>query len=637
MRADKRNALLLTGATALALSAHLAAQPLWLAAVLVGLIALRAAQVLTGGVRIRSWLLLALAPSLIFLVFQAHHTLIGREGGMALLAGLVTLKLLEAGERERDANILFLLGYFCSGASFLQSQSPWMFALALLSTLALLACQLALQRPQDAPGRPLRQAARLMLEALPLALLLFVLFPRLPGPLWRMPAENVARSGLSADRMEPGLVSQLALDDSVAFRVEFSGPPPRHALLYWRGPVFEYFDGRGWLSPQRYGRAPAFSATGMPVEYTITLEPNQQRWLLALDLPTRLPPGAQLASRLLAVFAEPVTQRRRYTLTSYLNWRVEADPNVRFALQLPPGSNPRALALAANWRNLPPPQRVRSALDYLRNGHFAYTLEPPLLNGPDTVDQFLFDTRQGFCEHFAGAFAFLMRAAGVPARVVTGYQGGDYNAAGRYLIVRQADAHAWVEVWLDGQGWQRVDPTAAAAPARIETGLARSIAQGNELPLMLRGDGNWIKTVRLQLDVLVNGWNQWVIGFDAERQRDFLRRLGIDDFLSAQYLGWLLGGAGLILGGFALLALSPRRLPLRDPAARAYQRFCRKLAARGVVREAQEGPLDFARRAAAALPAQAGQIEAITADYLAVRYGAEPARLPDLRQRVNEL
>lgn len=637
MNADKRNALLLTGATALALSAHLAAQPLWLAAVLVGLIALRAAQILTGGVRIRSWLLLALALSLIFLVFRAHHTLIGRDGGMALLASLVTLKLLEAGERERDANILLLLGYFCSGTSFLQSQSPWMFALALLSTLALLACQLVLQRPHDGLGRQLRLAARMLLEALPLALLLFVLFPRLPGPLWRVPSENIARSGLSGDRMEPGLVSQLALDDSVAFRVEFSGPPPRHALLYWRGPVFEYFDGRRWLPPQRYGIAPAFTATGMPTHYTITLEPNQQRWLLALDLPTRLPTGAQLASRLQAVFTEPVTQRRRYTLTSQLDWRIDADPNARFALQLPEDSNPRAQALAAGWRNLPPAARVRAAFDYLRNGHFAYTLEPPLLSGPDTVDQFLFDSRQGFCEHFAGAFAFLMRAAGIPARVVTGYQGGDYNAAGRYLIVRQADAHAWVEVWLDEQGWQRVDPTGAAAPARIETGLARSIPQGGDLPLMLRGDGNWIKAMRLQLDVLVNGWNQWVIGFDAERQRDFLRHLGIDDFLSAQYLGGLLGGAGLILGGFALLALSPRRIRARDPASLAYQRFCRKLAARGVERRAQEGPLDFARRASTALPALAGQIEAITADYLAVRYGAENARLPALRRRVSEL
>ena len=637
MTVMSRNGLFLAGAITLALSAHLLAQPIWLAAILLGLIALRVMQIVRGDLRSPAWLLIVLALGLIALVFRAHHSLVGRDGGMALLASLVVLKMLEAGERPRDANILLLLGYFCSGTVFLQSQSPWMAVLALSSTLALLSCQLALLRPHDALRAHLRQAGRMMFEALPLALFLFVLFPRLPGPLWRMPTENTARSGLSADRMEPGLISQLALDDSVAFRVEFSDSPPRHAQLYWRGPVFEYFDGRRWLPPQRLGNAPSFSVQGPQTHYTITLEPSQQRWMLALDLPTELPAGAKLGSRLQAVFAEPVTQRKRYQLSSHLNWRIDNDPTVRFSRQFPQNSNPRAQALAAQWRTLPIPERVRAAQDYLRNGHFTYTLEPPLLLGPHSVDEFLFDSRQGFCEHFAGAFAFLMRAAGIPARVVTGYQGGELNQAGSYLIVRQADAHAWVEVWLDGQGWQRIDPTAVAAPARIESGLARSIPQDSVLPLMLRGDGNWIKSMRLQLDVLVNGWNQWVIGFDADRQRDFLRRLGIGDFLTWQYLGWLLGGTGLILGGFALVSFAPRTWLVRDPASRAYLRFCRKLAARGVERQAHEGPQDFAHRASTALPELASQIDAITADYLAVRYGSESVRLSSLRRRVGGL
>lgn len=636
MKPQQRAALLLAGASALALTPHLAVQPLWLAAILLSLIGLRALQIVTGSAPIKCWLLIALAMVLIFLVFRAHHTLIGRDGGMALLATLVTLKLLEAQERQRDAHILVLLGYFCSGTAFLQSQSPWMFVLVLAATLALTASQLALLRPHDALLQPFRLAGRMLLEAAPLAVLLFVLFPRLPGPLWYMPSERSARSGLASDSMEPGQVSQLALDDSVAFRAEFDGALPPRSQLYWRGPVFEYFDGRRWLPPQRMGSAPGFISGGEPTRYTITLEPNQQRWLLALDLPTTLPPGAQLASRLQAVSNEPVTQRRRYSLTSNLNWRIETDPTARFALQLPASGNPRSRELAAGWTTLAPEKRVQAALEYLRTNRFGYTLEPPLLVSADPVDEFLFDTRLGFCEHFAGAFTFLLRAAGIPARVVTGYQGGDYNASGHYLIVRQADAHAWVEVWLEGRGWQRVDPTFAAAPARIESGLARSIPQGGELPLMLRGDDNWIKTVRLQLDVLVNAWNQSIIGFDAERQRNFLQKLGIADFLSLSYLGWLLGGAGLILGGIAVFMLVPWHLRERDPAVRAYQRFCRKLAARGMIRESHEGPLDFADRARSAIPELATRIDAITTDYLAVRYGGETGKQKTLQRQISD-
>ena len=637
MRAAQHNALLLTGATALALAAHLAAQPLWLGLILAALLALQGLQIVRGARVLPRWLLLILAIALIALVFNAHHSLIGRDGGMALLTSLVILKRYEAQDKARDSHVVLMLAYFCTGTAFLHSQSPAMFALVIASTLGITTTALLLERPQSTPAPQARLAGRMLLEAIPLAILLFVLFPRLPGPLWHMPADRTARTGLSADRMEPGQVSQLALDDSVAFRVEFDGPLPRQADLYWRGPVFDYFDGQRWLPPQRVHTPPRILPLGRSLSYHITLEPHQQRWLLALDLPTSLPAGAQISSSLQALSATPVLQRQRYALTSSLDWHIDNDPGLALARQLPGNGNPRSRALAASWQSLPAEDRVQAALHYLRANGFVYTLEPPRLQSAHPVDEFLFDSKQGFCEHFAGAFAFLMRAAGVPTRIVTGYQGGEYNAAGRYLIVRQADAHAWTEVWLDGLGWRRIDPTASAAPTRIENGLARSIPQGDSLPLMLRNDGHWIKLLGLRLDVLVNDWNQWVIGFDARRQRDFLRRLGIADFLSARYLGWLLGGVSLILGSFALALLWPGRQQPQDPAARSYRHFCRKLARRGIRRLPHEGPLDFSRRASAALPDFAEQIAAITADYLAARYGGEMARLESMRRRIRKL
>lgn len=637
MKTDQRNALVLTGATALALMPHLAAQPVWLTATLSTLLVLQAAHSLAGKQTLPRGLLLILAIALIALVFKAHHSLIGRDGGMALLSSLVILKRFEAQNKTRDAHVVIMLAYFCIGTTFLHSQTPAMFGLAIASTFVVTTAALLLERPHDAPSPQARLAGRMILEAFPLAILLFVFFPRLPGPLWHIPVDRGARSGLSADSMEPGQVSQLALDDSVAFRVEFEGQPPSHAKLYWRGPVFDYFDGQRWRPLPRFQAPPRITPTGANFNYHITLEPHQQRWLLALDLPTSLPPNAQLSSRLQVLSTEPITQRQRYTLTSNLNWRIDNDPAEAFSRQLPTAGNPRTRALAAQWLNLPAEDRVRAAVSYLRANGFVYTLEPGLLQSAHPIDEFLFETRQGFCEHFAGAFAFLMRAAGVPARVVTGYQGGEYNSAGNYLIVRQADAHAWTEVWLDGQGWQRIDPTAAAAPARIETGLAFSMPQGYTLPVMLRGDNNWAKLVRLQLDVLVNNWNQRVIGFDARRQRDLLRRLGIDNFLSAGYLGWLLGSVTLLLGSFACLTLLPKRKKLDDPAARYYQRFCRKLARYGVTRMVQEGPLDFALRASIALPDLATQIKAITTVYLAVRYGGSTPQLESLRKQINKL
>lgn len=633
MNTERRSALILLAAIALALGPHLWMQPPWFGGLLALLLTLRAVQVYRSIRPLPRWLLIILAFALVALTFRAHHTLVGRDGGIALLACLIIAKLFESRGR-RDSNILIMLVYFCTVAFFLISQSPGMTALALGSCVLITTAGLTQDRPHDALPQSGRLAGRMVLEAIPLAILLFVFFPRLPGPLWHMPSERISRSGLSSEAMEPGNVSQLALDDSIAFRVEFAGALPPPQALYWRGPIFETFDDRRWLPAGRSGQPPQITALGPSTRYTITLEPHQQRWLLALDLPTELPSGATLGNRMQVLASELVNQRQRYTLESTLVWQTSSDASLRFARQLPRGGNPRARELAASWLALPPAQRVQAGLDYLRTHDFGYTLEPPLLNSPNVIDEFLFDSKLGFCEHFSSSFTYLMRAAGVPARIVTGYQGGNFNTAGGYLIVRQADAHAWVEVWLEDRGWQRVDPTAVVAPARIQSGLARSIPQSNTLPMMLRNQDSWLKSFRLRLDVLSNGWNQWVIGYNVQQQMAFLQKLGISDYLSPAYLVWLLSGFGLILGGFACWTLWPTRAARLDPASRLYRRFCRKLARKELIRGAQEGPQNFARRAVQALPQVSSDIEQITRLYLAVRYGDHTGSMRELRERI---
>ncbi|MGL4995354.1 MAG: transglutaminase-like domain-containing protein, partial [Deefgea sp.] len=342
--------------------------------------------------------------------------------------------------------------------------------------------------------------------------------------------------------------------------------------------MFDQFDGERWLPAKNtFGTPPAIVALGAIVDYQITLEPHQQNWLLALDLPINAPSDSVLSRQLQLLRATPITQRLRYHASSTLNWQTLGEDGVAQALQLPENINPKSRALAASWQNLAPAERVQAGLTWLKSNGFSYTLNPPLLRQRNRVDEFLFESKQGYCEHFSSSFAFLMRAANVPARVVTGYQGGLLNPSSNYYIVRQADAHAWIEVWLDGQGWQRVDPTFVISPSRIESGVGTSF-QGAGLPMMLRSDNFWLKSVRLKLDVFVNNWNQWVIGYDDKRQLDLLKRLGIEDFLSLTFLLWLAGGVVVSLGGFALWLILSNRPPPIDMASVLYQRYCKQLA-----------------------------------------------------------
>ncbi len=417
------------------------------------------------------------------------------------------------------------------------------------ATLQVLAQPSLRDLPLSAWRVPLLRTAKLFAQGIPLAVVLFVLFPRLAGPMWGLPTDAGSKSGLS-DQMAPGSISELSMSDAVAFRVDFDGTIPPHAQRYWRGPVMSRFDGREWVaSDRRPPRGPR--PAGREIAYWVTLEPHWKSWLFALDLPAGPPttegdPDARAASAVVGILTgdqrlyarTPVTQSLRYRQTS-----VPADAYSAGAgdaleaeraenLQLPyegHNANPRSVAFARELRAEHPGDAdyIRAVLQWFRTQEFFYTLAPPLLPGRDPVDAFLFDQRRGFCEHYASSFVVLLRAAGIPARVVTGYQGGEINPTGGYLIVRQSDAHAWAEALIGGM-WRRFDPTGAVAPSRIERGLGSALPTSQYVPLLARLDDSWLRSLQLTWDAFNHDWRLHVIGFNYDKQRSLWRDWKMD-------------------------------------------------------------------------------------------------------------
>jgi transglutaminase-like putative cysteine protease len=461
-------------------------------------------------------------------------------------------------------------------------------------------------------------------------MVLFLLFPRVQGPLWGMPQDAFSGvTGLS-EEMSPGSLSNLLTSDAVAFRVNFeSATMPPAQQLYWRGPVMWEFDGYTWTVPRvPYLLPRRYEPLDAAVEYTVTVEPHGKRWLFALDLPGKTPPRSVMTSDFELLFQAQVANRMRYDMVSHLRYRDAAELSryeSQRALRLPGNANPQTRELARDMRKRVATDRayINAVLGMFRNDNFSYTTTPPLL-GANPVDEFLLTTRAGYCEHYASSFAVLMRAAGVPARIVTGYQGGELNTLGNYLIVRQADAHAWVEVWLADEGWTRIDPTAAVAPARVQAGAAAAVPRGETLPLLLRSEFRWLHRARLTWDSFANSWNQVVLGYTLERQRDLMQRIGFDDATWQNMAMVMLLVTGAITLLLALLMLRKLRAQRPDPVTVAYARFCRRLARRGVTRHPSEGPDAFSKRASAAYPELAAAIASISALYIRLRYGDQP-------------
>jgi transglutaminase-like putative cysteine protease len=605
-----------------------------------------------------TWWLIGLLVVAIGATLFTHRTVLGRDAGVTLVVVLLALKTLELRAR-RDIFVVFFLGFFTMLTNFFFSQSLAVAAAMLLGLMGLLTALVNAHMPVGKP--PLLQAARtagfMVLLGAPVMAALFVLFPRL-APLWGIPNDAMSgRSGLSAT-MQVGNIASLALDESIAMRIKFDGPVPPQSDLYFRGPVLSVFDGREWraLPPRRGSRFPLalpgnmvqLQVAGEPVRYQVTLEPNNRPWLLTLDVAATPPvaPGfaSAMSSELLWVTDRPVTDLLRYRAESYTEFRY--GPIVSAALlpeylDLPPGSNPRTQELASEMRRDPrlaaggPPALVEAALQRLRSGGYTYTLDPGVF-GANSADEFWFDKREGFCEHIASAFVVLMRGMGIPARIVTGYQGGERNPVDGFWVVRQSDAHAWAEVWLRGRGWVRVDPTSAVAPGRIGSFQRLQAPRGIVATALGNVTPELAASLRAAWEAVNNSWNQWVLNYTQSKQLDMLKGLGFES-PSWEDLSYLILGLVVIaaLGG-ALWTLWDRRQ--HDPWLRLLYHTRQRLAHAGLAVTPTAPP----REIATLVTRRFGQQGRALADWLlkleAQRYARTPgSTIAQLRREFRTL
>ncbi|MDF1693365.1 MAG: DUF3488 and transglutaminase-like domain-containing protein [Zhongshania sp.] len=551
------------------------------------------------------WVKACLLLAVVAGVYFSFSSLFSLEAMIAVLVLAIILKLLEL-KTARDHWLVLMLSYFVVACGLLFSQQIGALLLALIQITLLLMAQQSLYR-RDAKALPMLRAVAVMgLQSLPLMLMLFVIFPRI-GPLWTMPLPGgEAVTGMS-DSLEFGDIAKLSQSGALAFRVRFHGAKPAPEDLYWRGLVLDEFDGRRWRrsSWSQWSNKIAAPALTRPLlNYTVTLEAGAHKWLYALPLAVVQRDDVYYSNQHQWLASRPLTGRLQYAVSSQ-PVRYLPDANAKATavsannLRLAGNTNPRARALAAEWLLQWPDKsdRVAAAIAYFKQNAFIYTLTPSRL-GQNSVDEFLFNTRQGFCEHFAGSFVFLMRAAGVPARIVVGYQGGEFNDRDGYLLVHQSDAHAWAEVYIDGQGWQRVDPTATVAPSRVRLG-AEAVFRGQDG--YLAGDAmslrkyEWAKRMRYFVDNINYAWARWVLNYDSGIQNNFLLKV-LGDINPQRLMLLVLMAGGVPLGVAAFFSLRQSRVAGEDLAARYYLASCSALARRRLVRRSGETPDDFAQR-----------------------------------------
>lgn len=578
-----------------------------------------------------------------------YGSMMGIQPGLGILLILISLKLLET-NNVRDFQVLTLLGWFLGlcGLFFAQDFKTWLYTASVCLLLTATLIRFHRGASPGGFGKSARLAATLMLQAIPIVLLLFLFFPRLYGGVGFTFSRGLGSETGMSDHIEPGSVAALALNTEPAFRVTFpdrKNPPPT-SELYWRGGVLWNGEGLNWTRGN-LSRAERVMGRleGAPIRQRIILQPHGARWIFALDRPASrdanmsFEPGGYLQSY------KPVVSTLVYEVTSRPeNHEVELLPQQRkAALQLPAKISPEIAALVAGWRAAAADDDalIRAALDYFRANHFSYTLAPGIY-GTTTLDDFLFRRRSGFCEHYAATFATLMRLGGVPARVVIGYHGGEI--AGSYMIVRQSYAHVWCEVWRKDRGWLRVDPLNEIAPDRIQEGMDSFLqshpADGGPAAPGFAGRtpglGAALRELRLAWDNVNYQWDLRVLNFDDDSQRVFLGVLGFTDRDWPEVLLWCAVGAALILAAIALWLRRPAR-PHGDLAMRTYARFCRRLAAAGLPRADEEGPLDFCKRAAAFFPRHAESIQKISDLYVQLRYAKSPPPLEEFLREVRAL
>lgn len=577
-----------------------------------------------------TWIRAALALACFLGVLFEYQTISGVGPGSALLAIMASLKLLETRKR-RDQFVLLFIAIFLVMSALLREQYLWSLPYLVVAMIFIMTAWLRMSAAEsESIRRSFATGGRLLLYAAPIAIVMWVFFPRISSPFWAVPIDTSSGvSGLSST-MSPGDISSLSLSNEVAFRVRFDSQIPAARDLYWRGLVLHQFNGRSWKgSEPSMGRRAAqqIEVRGEPVRYRITMEATRQHWVYALDIPYQwdLHKTRMSAQQVLARDF-PIDQRIAYQVESYTDYRAEADMNdfVRDRyLALPDSSNRRTAELARQMRRDAGSDGayINALLALFHDEDFYYTLQPPPL-GRNPVDNFLFDTRRGFCEHYASAFTVMMRSAGIPARIVLGYQGGELNPLGNYMIVRQSDAHAWAEVWFAGRGWVRVDPTAAVAPERIELGIAESMFDGIGLEWGLSAPSKFLHQMQLRWDAMNAQWNDWVLGYGPEKQNAFMALLGMDNPSWRKMLLTLITlviGMILLISGILALRYRP---PPPDRATILYRRFVAKT---GHQLSIGESPAAFAMRASSGSRLSADTILDITNSYQEARYGGVDA------------
>lgn len=614
----------------IALVPHVPFLPVWISGAFLGCAAWRYIIEKRRRTLPSSWLRAALALFCFLGVLFTYSSISGVGPGSALLAIMAALKLLETRKR-RDQFVLLFLSIFLVMSSLLREQYLWSLPYMVVSLLVIMSAWLRMSAGESqSPRQSFATAGRLLMYAAPLAIVMWVFFPRIATPFWTVPIDtSQATSGIS-DTMSPGDISSLSMSNEVAFRVSFDDAIPEPRERYWRGLVLIRFNGRTWT-----GRDPGISpgaleqieVTGEPIDYEVTLEPTRQQWVFALDVPTQwslsgifMGPDQQLARNV------PFEQRVAYRITSFTNYKISAELSNLYRSwysSLPEGSNPRTAELARQMRSDAGSDSayVESVLQKLNREEYFYTLDPPPL-GSDPVDRFLFDTKRGFCEHYASAFAVMMRSVGIPARIVLGYQGGEINPLGGHLIVRQSDAHAWTEVWLDGPGWYRVDPTAAVAPERIDIGASDAAFEAFGRAWGLTAPSRLLHRAKLAWDALDAKWNELVLGYGPDAQNSFMKWLGMNNPTWRKMMLTLIALVGGLVMLISVLLMLRYRPPSKDSAALLYQQFVKKT---GLEPHTGETALVFAARIGKTGQFPEQTVDEITEAYLDARYGRNNA------------
>lgn len=630
---------------------HLLHLPLWVSAFGAGLVGLRLLFLRRRHNRPLKILLSPVSVTLMaaasaFLIRADFGYFIGRDPSVAFLFILVAAKFAEV-RRASDATLLLCLAAFLLLTQYFYSQNI-LSAIITLPAVVALAYVLAILRDPENPAtmpEQLKLVSKLLVHGIPLAALLFVVFPRLPGPLWSLPEDAMATTGLS-DSMSPGSIGQLSQSDAVAFRVEFDGATPPVNQRYWRGPVLSEFDGRNWTTSNMMIEAtPSYRGSAKDVlNYTVMLQPHKQRWLFALDAAVSLPrsdnttqtgrptqPIGRLMSDGQMIATQPVSQVLRYRQQSVLGDTINTTQQPRDNTLFLPGTNTRTQSFANKLRQSvnTDEQYAAKVMQHFNKEPFRYTLKPQLL-GNTPVDEFLFDTQAGFCEHYAAAFVVMMRAAGIPARVVTGYLGGEMN--GDYMIVRQSDAHAWAEAYVDN-AWRRYDPTGAVAPSRVEQGISAALPDESSVPRLARQESGWLRNTQLRWDAMNHQWQRLVVDFDDSSQEKLWERLGFPKPALWQItLAVLLLAAGwsaLIIG----LPGMGRKTGTIDE--RLWQQLCDKLAKQSLIRAADESAAEYLQRAAQRWPAQAQRLGVLNKSFDQLRFESiESSKAASLRKQI---